>query len=73
MICLSTRTIFNTSMVMAKIHSLRNEFICKDAHAYKVQIGRTVASSLAGFVAGVILTSIMWGLVVYLEFFAYHV
>lgn len=42
---------------MAKI--LR-EFVSDEKRSYKFRLGRTIASSLAGFVAGAIAASIVW-------------
>lgn len=37
-----------------------NDFISKDPREYKFKMGRTIASSLAGFFAGVVFASIVW-------------
>jgi hypothetical protein len=42
---------------MAKI--LR-EFVSDEKRNYKFRLGRTIASSLAGFIAGAIVASIIW-------------
>ncbi len=42
---------------MAKILS---EFVSKENRNYKFKLGRTIASSLAGFIAGAIVASIVW-------------
>jgi hypothetical protein len=36
------------------------EFISEENRNYRVQIGSTIASSLAGMVCGVVITSIIW-------------
>jgi hypothetical protein len=47
---------------MAKKSSskLMRDFVSEENRNYKVRIGSTVASSLAGVVCGVILASIVW-------------
>lgn len=43
-----------------------NEFVSNEDHKrYKFKIGRHVASSLAGFVAGSIVVSIIWAVFYY--------
>jgi hypothetical protein len=42
---------------MAKILS---DFVSRENRNYKFKLGRTLASSLAGFVAGAIAASIVW-------------
>ncbi|BCX16192.1 MAG: hypothetical protein KatS3mg098_421 [Candidatus Parcubacteria bacterium] len=36
------------------------DFISHESREYKFKIGKTLASSLAGFVAGVVFASIVW-------------
>jgi hypothetical protein len=43
------------------------DFFSKDDRQFNFQIGRRLASSLSGFIAGVIVTSIIWLLAVYLH------
>jgi len=42
-----------------------NEFVSNDGRKFKFKIGRSVASSLSGFIAGVVVGSIGWILVLY--------
>lgn len=44
---------------------LKQEFISPETRSYRFQIGRHIASSLSGFIAGVISASIVWYLIVY--------
>lgn len=44
---------------------IKNEFVSDDARKYPMKLGKTKASSLSGFIAGVILASIIWYLIVY--------
>jgi len=37
-----------------------NDFIIKGERTYKHKLGKTLASSLSGFVAGVVVASIFW-------------
>ena len=37
-----------------------DDFISKENRQYKFKIGTLIASSLSGFIAGVLLTSIAW-------------
>lgn len=42
------------------------EFIVKnEENGYAVKVGSKIASSLAGFVAGAVFASIVWGLILY--------
>jgi len=36
------------------------DFVSKDPRQYRLKIGRSVASSLSGFVVGIISASIVW-------------
>ncbi|MDD5099037.1 MAG: hypothetical protein PHP35_01730 [Candidatus Colwellbacteria bacterium] len=46
---------------------LKKEFACSHRdNEYKWKFGRTIASSLSGFIAGVVFASIGWGVVLYL-------
>ena len=45
---------------------LADEFISKEHKRFKFKIGRTLASSLSGFLGGVIFMSIAWGTVLYI-------
>jgi len=39
-----------------------NDFISKEKRNYKFKIGSTIASSLTGFIFGVIVASIVWSI-----------
>mgnify|MGYP001579990346 FL=1 len=41
------------------------DFVSEEQRFYAFKIGKTIASSLAGFVAGAVLSSMMWGIAVY--------
>lgn len=43
----------------------QNDFIAEGGPQYQFKIGKYVASSLSGFIAGVIVASIIWFAVVY--------
>jgi hypothetical protein len=45
---------------MNKIHNLFRDFISEEQRQFKFKIGKTLASSLSGFIAGVIFISIFW-------------
>jgi dolichol kinase len=45
---------------MDKINSLTRDFISEEQRQFKFKIGKTLASSLSGFIAGVIFSSIFW-------------
>jgi len=45
---------------------LHRDFISQEKREFCFKIGGTLASSLTGFVAGVIFASIFWGVVFYL-------
>jgi hypothetical protein len=38
---------------------MKNDFVSNEMRQYKFQLGRTIASSLAGFLAGIITTLII--------------
>ena len=57
------KSIFGTIRNMNKISE---EFVSNEPRRFKFKIGRHIASSLSGFIAGVIFGSIIWLLVVYL-------
>jgi len=40
--------------------NLTRDFVSRDPRQYKLKIGRTIASSLTGFIVGVISASIVW-------------
>jgi len=44
----------------SKLSSFMREFVSDEDRNYKVSLGRTTASSLAGLVCGVFLASIIW-------------
>ena len=47
------------------MRKISREFISEEQRNFKFQLGRVVASSLAGFVAGVIFASLVWGVALY--------
>jgi len=44
---------------------LKQFFVREEPDGYRVKFGTTIASGLAGFVAGVVFASIIWGLLLY--------
>ncbi len=42
------------------------EFVSDESRKFRFKIGRLIASSLSGFIAGVIFGSIVWLLVLYM-------
>jgi len=50
---------------MKKIPNLFKDFISEEPRQFKFKIGKTVASSLSGFIAGVIFASIFWWIFLY--------
>lgn len=42
------------------MEKLTRDFVSKEPRSYRLKIGRTVASSLTGFIVGVISASIVW-------------
>ena len=42
------------------MNALSREFISQEQRLFRFKMGHTIASALAGFVAGVVLTSIIW-------------
>jgi hypothetical protein len=48
----------------SNVSKFMREFISEENRNYKIQIGGTIASSLAGVVTGFILASIVWYVVV---------
>lgn len=51
---------------MKIINDYLKEFADDGNHNFKFKIGRILASSLSGFIAGVVLSSIIWAVTVYL-------
>lgn len=45
---------------MNRSHHLSRDFISDEQREFKFKIGETLASSLSGFIAGVIFTSLFW-------------
>ena len=45
--------------------NIMRDFWSKEERKYNFQLGRTIASSLTGFVCGVVVSSIIWYLAVY--------
>ncbi len=54
---------FDTIESMSKI---LNEFVSNESREFKFKIGHRIASSLSGFIAGVIVGSMIWLVVVYI-------
>jgi hypothetical protein len=50
---------------MNKLDSLSRDFISEEQRQFKFKIGKTLASALSGFIAGVIFTSIFWIIIFY--------
>jgi len=50
---------------MKKIHNFFRDFISEEPRQFKFRIGKTLASSLSGFIAGVISASIFWFIFLY--------
>ena len=42
------------------VNNLIEDFVSNENRQYKFKIGTLIASSLSGFIAGVLLTSIAW-------------
>ena len=47
------------------MNEFSREFVSKEPRTFKFKLGGTLASALAGFVAGVVLTSIIWMTAIY--------
>lgn len=45
---------------------IMDEFVSNEQKQFKFKIGRLLASSLSGFIAGVLFSSLVWGLILYL-------
>lgn len=45
---------------MNKLQNFSRDFISEEQRYFKFEIGKTLASSLSSFIAGVIFTSIFW-------------
>jgi len=50
---------------MNKLRDLSRDFISEEQRYFKFKIGKTLASSLSGFIAGVIFTSVFWLIISY--------
>jgi tetrahydromethanopterin S-methyltransferase subunit F len=48
------------------MNNLEEEFICREKKHFRFQIGRVLASSLSGFIAGVVFASIIFLTIYYL-------
>ena len=44
------------------------DFVSEEARDFKYRVGKVLASSLAGFLAGVVSASIVWAFIVYANF-----
>ncbi|MFA5392221.1 MAG: hypothetical protein WC306_00800 [Candidatus Paceibacterota bacterium] len=42
------------------MNTLSRDFVSDEQRQYKFKIGKTLASSLSGFIAGIIFASIFW-------------
>ena len=47
--------------------NLFRDFYSQDPRSFKFKLGNLLASSLSGFVAGVIFATIIWWVIIYLE------
>lgn len=47
------------------MHPLKHEFVSQDPRKYRFKLGTHVATSLSGFIAGAVVSSIIWGIIVY--------
>lgn len=45
--------------------NISRDFVSKEQREYRFKIGSLVASSLAGFLAGAVVVSIIWAIVIY--------
>lgn len=50
----------NDSKLKKEVEKVGREFVSDDTRQYPVHLGKTKASSLSGFIAGVVLASIIW-------------
>jgi len=50
---------------MNKLQNFSRDFISEEQRQFKFKIGKTLASALSGFIAGVIFTSIFWIIIFY--------
>jgi len=46
--------------MVAKLSNFMREFVSSEKRNYKIQIGSTIASALAGVVCGAIMASAIW-------------
>lgn len=56
---LSRLFIFKINIIIKHMKILR-DFISNEERDFKVKVGSTIASSLTGFIAGIIVASIIW-------------
>jgi hypothetical protein len=47
------------------------DFVSSEKHDYHICMGKHIASSLSGFIAGAVVSSIIWGVGVYLHSFTH--
>jgi len=52
--------LYNVSM-----DNLTKDFVCKESRDFNFKLGTQLASSLSGFVAGVVVSSIVWYVIVF--------
>ena len=50
---------------MNKLRNFSKNFISEEQRQFKFKIGKTLASALSGFIAGVIFASIFWIIIFY--------
>jgi hypothetical protein len=47
------------------MHKTMRQFVCEENKKYKFMVGNIVASSLTGFIGGIVVASIIWYVVIY--------
>jgi hypothetical protein len=47
-------------------NNIPEELVCTEDKKFGVRIGHTIASSLAGFIAGFLVATIGWGAIIYM-------
>ena len=56
---------------MDKINSVGDDFISHEQRSFKFKLGNLLASSLSGFIAGVVFASMIWFLAIYVFKFGF--